>query len=162
VFVAALKRLGIYRQTIIWVKDALVLGRQDYHWRHELVHHGITPSEGRFNVKAASNIHYGWRPGAAHWFVDDRTLDTVWEIPRPRRNAEHPTMKPVELVERCLTASTRRKQAVLDPFAGSGTTIIAAERTDRIAYAMELDPRYAQVCVERWQHYTGQTAEVAA
>lgn len=153
VFLQALLDAGIYRQTIIWVKDVFVMGRQDYHWRHEPIHLGVRP--GPFNVKGSSPIFYGWRPGAAHWFVDDRTMDTVWEIPRPRRSAEHPTMKPVELVERCILASSRRKDLILDPFLGSGTTIVAADRTARTGLGIELDPRYVQVAIERWQIITG-------
>lgn len=151
VFVAALKALGVYRQTIIWVKDQLVLGRQDYHWRHEPLHLGVKAAgrEGKPVAKASSNLHYGWRPGAAHYFVNDRTMDTVWEIPRPKASREHPTMKPVDLVERSILASSKRGDIVLDPFAGSGTTLVAAERTARNGYAVELDPRYAQVIIER-------------
>jgi site-specific DNA-methyltransferase (adenine-specific) len=159
-FVAALKELGVYRQTIVWVKDVFVMGRSDYHWRHELLHNGAKPDEGKKSkVKSAQPVHYGWRPGAAHYFVTDRTLDTVWEIDRPKASREHPTMKPVELVERSITSSSKRGDIVLDPFAGSGTTIIAAERTDRYAAAIELEPRYAQVCIERWARYTGKRPE---
>lgn len=161
VFVAALKELGVYRQTIVWVKDVFVMGRSDYHWRHEMLHNGAKEPEPRKRpkAKAAQPVHYGWRPGAAHYFIADRTLDTVWEIDRPKASREHPTMKPVELVERSITCSSRRGDIVLDPFAGSGTTIIAAERTDRYAAVIELEPRYAQVCIERWQRFTGKRAE---
>jgi site-specific DNA-methyltransferase (adenine-specific) len=162
VFVACLKGLGVYRQTIIWVKDQLVLGRQDYHWRHEPVHVGVKPAAGRTGkpvAKVSSNLHYGWKPGAAHYFVTDRTHDTVWEIARPKRSAEHPTMKPVDLVERSILASSKRNDVILDPFAGSGTTMIAAERTRRAAYVMELDPRYAQVVIERYEQTFGVKAE---
>lgn len=151
VFIEVLEGLGVYRQTIVWVKDSLVLGRADYHWRHENVYVGLKKKQ----AKEGSPIHYGWRPGASHFFVSDRTLDTVWEIPRPRRSALHPTMKPAELVERCIIASSKRGDKVLDPFAGSGTTIVACERSHRVARAIELDPSYAQVCIERWEQYTG-------
>jgi DNA modification methylase len=127
-----------------------VLGRSDYHWRHELLFTGTTPPEKRKRAKEGSPVHYGWRPGAAHFFITDRTLDSVWEIPRPRRSAEHPTMKPSELVERCIIASSRRGDLVLDPFVGSGTTLIACERTHRTARVVELDPAYGQVVIERW------------
>jgi len=123
-------------QTLVWVKDRFVLGHGDYHSRHE-------------------PILYGWRPGAAHHFVGDRTQDTVWEVPRPTRSAEHPTMKPVALVERAIRNSSRPGETVYDAFSGSGTMLIAAEITGRVAFAMEIDPRYAQVALERWAAFTG-------
>lgn len=127
------------RQVICWAKDRFVMGRQDYQWRHE-------------------SILYGWRDGAAHYFVDDRTQDTVWEIARPAQSREHPTMKPVELVARALRNSSLPRQLVSDPFCGSGTTVIAAEQTGRRCRAMELDPRYVAVAVRRWEDFTGQLA----
>lgn len=141
VFLDVADRLGFYRQTLTWVKDTFVVARHDYHSR-------------------AEPFIYGWRPGAAHYFAGDRTNDTVWEYPRPRSSDLHPTQKPVELVERVLTLSSRRGELVLDPFAGSGTVVVAAERTSRSAAMMELDPAYCQVIVERWQGLTGGTAEV--
>jgi len=123
-------------QTLVWVKDQFVLGHADYHARHE-------------------PILFGWRPGAAHHFVADRTQDTVWEIPRPARSTEHPTMKPVAVIERAIRNSSRPGETVYDAFSGSGTTLIAAEMTDRTAFAMEIDPRYAQVALERWAALTG-------
>ena len=128
-------------QCIVWAKDSFVLGRQDYHWRHE-------------------PILYGWKQGAAHYWIGDRDQDTVWEIPRPKRSAEHPTMKPVELVSRALHNSGRRGEVVLDPFLGSGTTLVAAEQLDRVCYGLELDPRYCDVIVKRWEQLTGKKAEL--
>ncbi|MGI5873020.1 MAG: site-specific DNA-methyltransferase [Bacillota bacterium] len=128
-------------QCIVWAKDSFVLGRQDYHWRHE-------------------PILYGWKQGAAHYWIGDRDQDTVWEIPRPKRSAEHPTMKPVELVSRALHNSGRRGEVVLDPFLGSGTTLVAAEQLDRVCYGMEIDPRYCDVTVKRWEQLTGKHAEL--
>jgi DNA modification methylase len=127
-------------QTIIWAKDRFVLGHSDYHYRHE-------------------PILYGWRDGAAHHFIDDRTQDSVWEIPRPTRSEVHPTMKPVELVERAIRNSSHPGDTVYDPFVGSGTTLIAAEKSKRACRALEIDPTYAQVAIERWQAFTGQSAE---
>lgn len=124
------------RQTLVWVKDKFVLGHSDYHYRHE-------------------SILYGWRDGAAHTFRADRTQDTVWEVARPARSDVHPTMKPVELVERAIRNSCAPGDTVYDGFVGSGTTIIAAERADRRCLAMEIDPRYAQVAIERWAAFTG-------
>ncbi|HEX6956301.1 MAG TPA: site-specific DNA-methyltransferase [Agromyces sp.] len=141
-FIAAMRERDALRQTIIWVKDAFVLGRQDYHWRHE-------------------PILYGWKPGNRHYFAPgDRTQDTVWEIdaleqdtvwrfPRPKRSAEHPTMKPIELVAKAITNSTRPGERVLDFFAGSGSTAIAAAQLDRSSVSIELDPLYAAVIIER-------------
>jgi site-specific DNA-methyltransferase (adenine-specific) len=127
------------RQTLIWVKDRFVLGHSAYRYRHE-------------------PILYGWRDGAAHTFRADRSENSVWEIARPGRSDLHPTMKPVELVERAIRNSCSPGDLVYDPFVGSGTTIIAAERTDRRCLAMEIDPRYAQVAIERWQSFTGARA----
>lgn len=158
IFLAVLEDLGVYRQTIVWVKDVFVMGRSDYHYRHENLFAGAAGKTAK-PPKEGTPIHYGWRPGAAHWFVTDRTLDTVWEIPRPRRSTEHPTMKPLELVGRAIQASSSRGDLVLDPFAGSGTTLIAADQLNRKAAVMELDPRYAQVTIERWQGITGGKAE---
>jgi DNA modification methylase len=139
VFGDVLQELEVWRQTICWIKDSLVLGRSDYHYRHE-------------------SIFYGWKPGAAHYFVDDRTQDTVWEIPRPKRSAEHPTMKPVALVERAIRNSSKPGDIVLEPFGGSGTTLLAAEATQRRTRVIELDPRYCDVIVRRWEEFTGQKA----
>jgi len=116
---------------LIWVKNSLVLGRQDYHWRHE-------------------PILYGWKEGAAHYFVDDRTQDTIWEYNKPRRNEDHPTMKPLELVGKAISNSSRPNELVLDLFGGSGSTLIAAEQLSRVSYLMELDERYVDVIVKRF------------
>lgn len=138
-FYAALTTGWHIAQGPVWVKDRFVLGRSDYHARHEL-------------------IMYGWKMGAAHHAVTDRTQDTIWEYPRPARSDVHPTMKPVELVERSLANSTDHGQNVLDLFGGSGTTLIACERRERIAFLAELDPAYCDVIVDRWESYTGKTA----
>lgn len=136
-FLLALRDAGLdLHQTLVWLKDRFVLGRGDYHARHE-------------------SILYGWKPGAGHYFVADRTQDTVWEFPRPARSAEHPTQKPAALVERAIRNSSRPGETVYDPFVGSGTTLIAAETTGRRAFAMEIDPAYAQVALERWATLTG-------
>ena len=126
--------------TIIWVKDAFVLGRSKYHRRYE-------------------PIWYGWRKDATSSFCDRRDLDDVWEVPRPRRSEEHPTMKPVELVARAVANSSAPGETVLDPFGGSGSTLIGAEQTGRHAYLMELDALYCDVIVQRWEKFTGKKAE---
>ena len=135
-FLLALRDAGLaVRETIVWVKDHFVLGHADYHARHE-------------------PILYGWRDGAGHHFVADRTQDTVWEYPRPARNAQHPTVKPAALIERAIWNSSRPDETIYDPFVGSGTTLIAAEITGRRAFALEIDPAYAQVALERWSALT--------
>jgi DNA modification methylase len=141
VFYSALAGAGMpVRQQLVWAKDVFVMGRHDYHYRHE-------------------PILYGWKDGEAHRFLGGRDQDSVWEIPRPRRSDEHPTMKPVELVARALRNSSRPSDIVYEPFAGSGTTLIAAEQLGRRCLAIELDPRYAQATIERWETFTGRQAE---
>lgn len=129
-------------QVLIWVKDAFTLGRQDYHFRHE-------------------SILYGWRPGAAHYFRKDRTQDTVWEYPSPRRSEDHPTMKPVELVARIVRNSAKPKALVVDPFLGSGTTLIACQELGRRCHGIEIEPAYVDVAIRRWQAQTGELARDA-
>jgi len=133
-FCVALHELGVWRQSLAWVKQQFVFGRSDYHYRHE-------------------SIFYGWVPGAAHHFADDRTQDTVLEFDRPHRSEEHPTMKPVELVERCIANSSESGWIVGDPFAGSGTTLIAAAKQGRVARLIELAPRYCDVIRRRWTKF---------
>jgi site-specific DNA-methyltransferase (adenine-specific) len=130
----------LLKQCLIWVKQSLVMGRQDYHWKHE-------------------PILYGWAPGAAHSWYADRKQTTVLEFNRPSKNTEHPTMKPVELIEYCLTNSSDRNDLILDLFGGSGSTMIAAEKSGRRAFLCELDPRYCDVIVARYEKYTGNKAE---
>jgi len=154
------------KQVLVWIKNSLVLGRQDYHWQHE-------------------PILYGWKPGAAHAWYGGRTRTTLLDDQRtrpvdmtkaelvdllaealrestairedrPARNADHPTMKPVRLLERLISNSTRSEDVVLDPFAGSGSTLIAAHHTARIARVVELRPGYCDVICRRWQEHTGE------
>jgi site-specific DNA-methyltransferase (adenine-specific) len=127
------------RQCLIWKKQTMVMGRQDYHWRHE-------------------PCLYGWKDGAAHLWATDRKQTTILEFDRPSRNGEHPTMKPVALFEYQMLNNTKGSDLVLDSFAGSGTTAIACEKHGRMARLMELDPKYCDVAVKRWQDFTGQTA----
>jgi DNA modification methylase len=128
-------------QCCVWVKQSLVLGRQDYHWQHE-------------------PVLYGWKPTGAHRWYSDRKQSTVWNFDRPSRNDVHPTMKPVALIEYPITNSSRGGDLVLDLFGGSGSTLIACEKTGRHARLMELDPRYCDVIVRRWQDFTGQQARL--
>ena len=159
------------RQIIIWAKDRLSMGLQDYQWQHE-------------------PCLYGWKSGAGHYFRDIRTETTVFDdekpidelsnnelkelvrnyrqvMPtsiirenKPSKSEEHPTMKPVKLIARLIANSSRERERVLDIFGGSGTTMIACEQLGRSCYMMELDPHYADVIIERWQNFTGQTAKL--
>ncbi len=131
-FATVLTDLGIWRQTLVWLKHAFVLGRSDFHYRHEA-------------------IFYGWKPGAAHQAPPDRGHDTIWEFDRPTRNGEHPTMKPPALFAHALKLSSARGARVLDPFAGSGTTLLAAHAVGRVARCLEIDPKYCAVILERAQ-----------
>jgi site-specific DNA-methyltransferase (adenine-specific) len=127
------------RQCLIWKKQTMVMGRQDYHWKHE-------------------PCLYGWKDGAGHLWAADRKQTTILEFDRPSRNAEHPTMKPVALFEYQLLNNTKGGDIVLDSFGGSGTTMIAAEKNGRVSRLMELDPKYCDVIIKRWQDFTGKTA----
>lgn len=141
-FRGAMRDAGwLVKQCLIWKKSSLVMGRQDYQWIHE-------------------PILYGWKPGAAHSWYGDRKQTTVMEFAKPSRNAEHPTMKPVELVFYMLENSCSPAGNVLDLFGGSGTTMIACEKSQRSCYTAELDPQYVDVIVERWEKYTGLKAKL--
>ena len=131
------------RQCLIWKKSSLVMGRQDYHWQHE-------------------PCLYGWKDGAAHLWATDRKQTTILEFNKPTRNGEHPTMKPVELFEYQLLNNTKGSDIVLDSFGGSGTTVIAAHKHGRLARVMELDPKYCDVIIRRWQDFTGDVATLEA
>jgi site-specific DNA-methyltransferase (adenine-specific) len=135
-FSDVMTELGVWKHSLVWVKDSLVMGRSDYHYRHE-------------------PIYYGWTPGGPHNWYSDRKQTTVIEIPRPRRNAEHPTMKPLELVGQLLRNSTKRDDLVLDPFGGSGSTLIAADALGRRAAIVELDPGYCDVIRRRYENASG-------
>lgn len=168
-FQTALEKAGLPpHEILIWVKNSLVLGRQDYQWRHE-------------------PCFYGWKEGAAHYFIDLRSLTTVQDdldsisrekaIERikelssittamyenkPQASAEHPTMKPLPLFEKLVRNSSRPGEIVLDLFGGSGTTLIACENLERTCYMMEFDPHYAEVILQRWEAQTGEKAVKAS
>lgn len=170
-FRMSLERNGLeVKQTLIWNKNVFTLGRQDYQWKHE-------------------PILYGWKKGGSHYFIDDRTWATVIEEPidvdklkaseakdllkqilaetqtsiidadKPTRSEEHPTMKPIKLIAKNMLNSTKKGEAVLDPFGGSGTTLIVAEQLERRCYMVELDEKYVDVIIKRWEDFTGLTAE---
>ncbi len=150
VFATVVTELGWkLRQSLVWVKDQFVLGHADYHYRHEPILFGYLPGEGRRGR------------GSAGWYGDD-AQDSVFEIPRPTASPDHPTSKPVALITAMLANSTRARDVVLDPFGGSGSTLIACEELGRVCRMLELDPRYCDVIVRRWENLTGQTAERTA
>lgn len=107
------------------------------------------------------NLYYtGWKEGAGHYFIEDRSQSTVLEYDKPTRNAEHPTMKPIDLLVYLIKNSSKENSLIVDLFGGSGSTLIAAEQTKRICYMMELDPKYCDVIIKRWETLTGQKAEL--
>ena len=130
---------GKWSSTIIWAKNTFALGRADYHQQFEA-------------------MLYGWKAGNQHYWCGARDQGNVWQFDKPARNDLHPTMKPVALVERAIRNSSKHRDIVLDPFGGSGTTMIAAERTDRQAALLEIDPAYVDVIVRRWEETSGQPA----
>ena len=174
VFYQALAKARVeVRQTLIWNKNVFTFGRQDYQWKHE-------------------PILYGWKDGAAHYFINQRNLTTVLDEQdgkdlnkltkaelleclesiyeavgeqttvidedRPTANREHPTMKPIKLIARLVNNSSKAGQLVLDTFGGSGSTLIACEQMERKCYTMELDPKYCDVIIDRWETFTGEKA----
>ncbi|MFV0283735.1 MAG: site-specific DNA-methyltransferase [Castellaniella sp.] len=130
---------GKWSTFIIWAKNTFTLGRADYQRQYE-------------------PILYGWKDGTDHFWCGARDQGDVWQIKKPAKNDLHPTMKPVELVERAVRNSSKTRDVVLDPFGGSGSTLIACEKSVRAARLIELDPKYVDVIVRRWQAFTGQTA----
>lgn len=129
----------LVKQELIWFKNSLVLGRQDYHWQHE-------------------PCLYGWKNDGSHMWYGDRKQTTILEFDKPLANKEHPTMKPIPLFDYQIKNSSKKGDKVLDVFGGSGTTMIACEQNDRCAYLMELDPRYVDVIIDRWEEFTGKKA----
>lgn len=127
---------GHWSDTIIWAKDRFVLGRSDYQRCYE-------------------PMWYGWREGAKRQFFGGRDQSDLWQISRPDESPLHPTMKPLAIIERALENSSRPGDVVLDPFLGSGSTLIACERTGRVCYGLELDPHYASLAVARWEAFSG-------
>lgn len=127
------------RQCLIWNKNAFVMGRQDYHWKHE-------------------PCLYGWKDGASHLWASDRKQTTVIDFDKPIRNDVHPTMKPIPLFDYQIKNNTKQGDKVLDLFGGSGTTIMACEQNGRVGYVMEYDPKYVDVIISRWENFTGRKA----
>ena len=129
------------KQVLIWNKNNIVLGRQDYHWKHE-------------------PCLYGWKKGAGHNWYSDRKQTTVLDFDKPSKSDLHPTMKPVDLISYQIKNSSQKNNIVLDLFGGSGTTLIACEQLNRICYTMELDEKYCDVIINRWETLTGKKAEL--
>lgn len=127
------------RQILIWAKNTMVMGRQDYQWKHE-------------------PCIYGWKGGAGHLWASDRKQTTILEFDRPTANKEHPTMKPIALFDYQIQNNTKGGDIVLDLFGGSGTTIMACEQNGRNACVMEYDPKYVDVIIKRWENFTGEKA----
>lgn len=127
------------RQCLIWNKNSLVMGRQDYQWKHE-------------------PCLYGWKDGAGHLWASDRKQTTVIDYNKPLKNDIHPTMKPVGLFDYQIKNNTKGGDIVLDLFGGSGTAIVACEQDGRVCYTMELDPRYVDAIIQRWENLTGEKA----
>lgn len=126
-------------QCCIWAKQSLVMGRQDYHWQHE-------------------PVLYGWKPTGTHHWYSDRKQSTLWQFQKPTKNLEHPTMKPIELISYPMQNSSKKGDLILDPFGGSGSTLMAAEQTMRTCHTMEIDPHYCDVIINRWEEFTGEKA----
>lgn len=138
-FENALNNANLYvREQLIWAKNSMVLGRQDYQWRHE-------------------PCFYGWKEGAHDWY-SDRKQTTVLEFDRPTANKEHPTMKPISLMAYQIKNSTKKDDIVFDGFGGSGSTLIACEQLDRVCYMAEIDEHYCDVIIKRWENLTGEKA----
>ena len=138
-----------FRQGLVWNKRTLVLGHSDYHYSHEPILYGYTAASGRRGR------------GGEGWYGDNSQTSVI-DVPKPVASTEHPTSKPVELVELCLRNSTPVGGSVLDLFAGSGSTLIACENLARRCFAIEIDPGYCDVIVDRWERHTGGTAERVA
>lgn len=133
-FCIALEKNNLFRHTLVWYKDNSTFGRCDYHYRHE-------------------TIFYGWKEGAGHYFINDRTQDTVLCFDRPSVSKEHPTMKPISILCKLIDNSSKKDWVVIDAFGGSGSTLIAAAQTKRRARLVELDPKYCDVIRRRWTQY---------
>lgn len=139
-FLGACKDVGwTVRQCLIWNKNSMVIGRQDYQWKHE-------------------PCLYGWKEGAGHKWTSDRKQTTVIDMQRPTKADIHPTMKPIPLFDYQIKNNSRKGDAILDLFGGSGTTIMACEQNGRNAYVMEFDPKYVDAIIKRWETFTGQKA----
>lgn len=141
-FRKAFKEAGFYLSgTCIWKKESLVLGRSPYQWQHE-------------------PVLFGWKKTGKHQWYSNRKQTTIWEFDKPKKNGEHPTMKPIPLLAYPIMNSSLTNSLVLDPFGGSGSTLIACEQTDRECYTIELDEKFCDVIVKRYIEQVGSSADV--
>ncbi len=149
------------RQCLIWVKNSLVLGRQDFQWKHEPCLYGEKSLPEGMTEEYEEDDHepclYGWKDGKHYWFKN-RKQTTILEFEKPRVSKEHPTMKPIKMFDYEIKCNTRQGENVLDLFGGSGTTIMACEQNGRNAFVMEYDPRFIDVIIDRWESFTGEKA----
>lgn len=148
------------RQCLIWVKDSLVLGRQDFQWKHEPCLYGENPLDFGLTEEHEDDhtpCLYGWKDGKHYWFKN-RKQTTILQFERPKKSDAHPTMKPIKLFDYEMRCNTKPGENVLDLFAGSGTTIMAAEQNGRNAFCMEFDPKFVDVIIDRWETFTGEAA----
>jgi len=141
-FRKAFSEAGFYLSgTCIWKKQSLVLGRSPYQWQHE-------------------PVLFGWKKSGKHNWYADRKQTTIWEFEKPKKNADHPTMKPVPLIAYPILNSSMVNSIVLDPFGGSGSTLVACEQTERICYTIELAEKYCDVIVKRYVEQVGDSDSV--
>ncbi len=164
-FAFVLKSLGVWRQTLVWAKQSIVMGHSDYHYQHEAVFYGHRPGGSPAPVpelpadceyrEGHEAVFYGWHPGGPHAAPPDRKQSTLWYFDRPSASRQHPTMKPVKLMAKMLENSTAEGTLVYDPFLGSGSTLIAADQLGRRVVGLELDPRYCDVICQRFFNFTG-------
>ena len=149
------------RQCLIWVKNALVLGRQDFQWKHEPCLYGEKALPVGETAEYEDEDHepclYGWKDGKHYWFKN-RKQTTILEFDKPLKSAEHPTMKPIKMFDYEIKCNTKESENVLDLFSGSGTTLMACEQDGRNAYCMEFDPKFVDVIINRWEQFTGEKA----
>lgn len=139
-FMTAARETGLeIRQALIWAKNHFVISRADYHSKHEV-------------------LLYGWKPGAAHYYAGGRKQHSIWSFDKPQKSPLHPTTKPVALLERAILNNSREGEIVYDGFSGSGSTLIASQRTGRRCRAVEIEPHYAAVTIARWEADTGLSA----
>ena len=156
-FAAAAREAKIpIHQLLVWVKNRALLGRSDYQHQHEICLHGCTDVPETYEGYEA--CAYGWKDGAPHLWCSDRKQTTILEYAKPTRSELHPTMKPVQMIAYQICNSTLPGAVVLDPFGGSGTTLIACEQTGRSCRMLEIDPHYCDVIIRRWEEFTGRKA----
>lgn len=170
-FREAAEAAGLHvRQCLIWVKNQLVLGRQDYQWRHEPCLYGWTEGKHYFTPdRTQTTVQGDEKPNYKRMKkeelveileqMEEQTPQTVIHEDKPAANAEHPTMKPIKLLARLIRNSTIPGEIVLDTFGGSGSTLIAAHQLNRRCFTMELDPKYVDVIVDRYEKLTGEKAQ---